>query len=418
MAESLRNVLLIAGREYLERVRTKAFIFSTILLPAIMGGAILLPTRLAMRATRPQNIVVVASDPDTAAALKQGLEDRQRGLAVDFNVTVDLNATDAEHQQLLGRIQRKELDGVLWATSDALAKRELRYETRETSDFAQRGSLTGAITSAMMRRTLQTRGLTGNETDELFKPYRVDVVDAVKGSQAAGAGAFIGAIILMMMLYLTTLIYGVQVQQSVIEEKTSRVMEVLLSSTTSTQLLGGKILGVGSVGLTQLLIWVLLGVVTSSPAVAAVGGAMKGLSFSATAVVFFPVFFLLGYFLYSTIFAALGSMVNSQQEVQSLQTFVMLPLISSTIVMMPVIRAPNSPMAVAFSMFPFTAPLIMYLRIVIQQPPMIQIVISVALLALTIYGMLWLAARIYRVGILMYGKKPTLPEIVKWVKYA
>jgi ABC-2 type transport system permease protein len=252
----------------------------------------------------------------------------------------------------------------------------------------------------------------------LFKPYRVDVVDAVKGSKAAGTGAFIGAIILMMMLYITTLIYGVQVQQSVIEEKTSRVMEVLLSSATSTQLLGGKILGVGSVGLTQLLIWVMVGVVTSSPAILAAGAALKGFSFSPTAVVFFPVFFLLGYFLYSTVFAALGSMVNSQQEVQSLQTFVMLPLISSTIVMMPVIRAPNSPLAMGFSMFPFTAPLIMYLRIVIQQPPITQILISVALLALTIYGMLWLAARIYRVGILMYGKKPTLPEIVKWVKYA
>ncbi|HUS18278.1 MAG TPA: ABC transporter permease, partial [Terriglobales bacterium] len=134
--------------------------------------------------------------------------------------------------------------------------------------------------------------------------------------------------------------------------------------------------------------------------------------------IFFVTFYLLGYLIYSSMFAAVGSMVNSEQEAQQLQFFVMLPLIISMIMMMMVIKNPNDPVVVFMSMIPFTAPILMYLRIVVEQPPMWQIALSIGIMVVSIGAMVWLCARIYRVGILMYGKKPTLPEIIKWIKYA
>src|SRR5262249_36992764 len=132
----------------------------------------------------------------------------------------------------------------------------------------------------------------------------------------------------------------------------------------------------------------------------------------------FAVFFLLGYFLYSSLCAALGAMCNSDQEAQQLTLLVILPLVSCMMFMWMVARSPNAPLSVALSMIPFTAPLLMFLRIMVQQPPMWQIGLSIGILLATIYGLVWVCSRIYRVGILMYGKRPTLPEIVKWVKYA
>ena len=145
---------------------------------------------------------------------------------------------------------------------------------------------------------------------------------------------------------------------------------------------------------------------------------LGGLQLPTAAIVWFAVFYFLGFVLYSTMYAALGAMVNSDQEAQQWQTFIMLPLIVSIMVMMFILRQPNSPLAVWGSMVPFVAPILMYARIAVQTPPLWQIALSIAILLATIYGMVVLCGRIYRVGILMYGKRPTLPEIVKWIKYA
>ena len=161
-----------------------------------------------------------------------------------------------------------------------------------------------------------------------------------------------------------------------------------------------------------------MGFLVSAPGLIPAASAMKDVNFSLSTGIFFVTFYLLGYLLYSAMFAAVGSMVNSEQEAQQLQFFVMLPLIVSMILMMMVIKNPNDPVVVFMSLFPFCAPILMYLRIVVEQPPMWQIALSVAILLVTIAGMIFLCARIYRVGILMYGKKPTLPEIIKWIRYA
>jgi ABC-2 type transport system permease protein len=206
--------------------------------------------------------------------------------------------------------------------------------------------------------------------------------------------------------------------RSVLEEKSSRVMEVLLSAVTAKELMAGKIVGVGAVGLTQLAVWSLMGLTVAAPAVAAMREQLAGMQLNLNAVIYFFIFFILGYLLYSSLFAALGAMVNTEQEAQNLQFFVMLPLILSTVLMMLVMRQPDSTVSMVSSLFPFCTPILMYIRILVQQPPMWQILLSIGLLIATNYGVLVVCSRIYRVGILMYGKRPTLPELAKWLRYA
>jgi ABC-2 type transport system permease protein len=158
--------------------------------------------------------------------------------------------------------------------------------------------------------------------------------------------------------------------------------------------------------------------VIGSPIFVAAKSMMKDVHLPLAVVVAFPVFFVLGYLLYSSMYAAVGAMVNSDEEAQQMQWPVLAPLISCAVFASMVVRTPDSPLAMALSMFPLTAPIIMFVRITVATPPAWQIALSVSLLVATIYGMVWLCSRIYRVGILMYGKRPTLPEILKWIKFA
>jgi len=220
---------------------------------------------------------------------------------------------------------------------------------------------------------------------------------------------------MFFLMYCVILFYGMNVARSIIEEKTSRVFEVLLATMKPSDMLAGKVIGVGAVGLTQVGIWIAL-------AVAAVESQLVGSNVhilpSAGQAALFVVFFLLGYLLYSSIAAALGAMTNSEQELQQMQIFLMLPLISCTVVIFNVVTNPDGPIAKIFSFIPFTTPLIMYTRVIVGKPGALAVGGSIVEMAVTIAIVLWFASRIYRVGILMYGKKPNLPEIVRWLKYS
>ncbi len=182
--------------------------------------------------------------------------------------------------------------------------------------------------------------------------------------------------------------------------------------------MAGKLAGVGAVGLTQIFIWVALGALFAAPSLAAARSTFGEVRLPLVIVPAFALFFVLGYLLYSALFAALGAMVNSEQEAQQFQFLITLPIIVPLVLMNLVMRQPNSPAAFWLSLVPFFAPILMYLRIIVSTPPGWQVALSIGLLLGTTYGVLALCSRIYRVGILMYGKKPTLPEILKWNRYA
>ncbi len=218
------------------------------------------------------------------------------------------------------------------------------------------------------------------------------------------------------------LIYGLYVMRSVIEEKSSRVVEVLLGSVTPMQLMAGKIIGVGAVGLTQIGIWAtaagILGTGSIAIAHEVMGENMKDAHISTASLVLFPVFFILGYATYACLYAAIGALVNSDEEAQQLQFPVTLPLVLCMVFAAAIIRDPNTPLAFWLSMFPLTSPILMYVRVAVSMPPAWQIASSIAISLASLYGLVWLTSRIYRVGILMYGKRPTLAEILKWIRYA
>jgi ABC-2 type transport system permease protein len=195
-------------------------------------------------------------------------------------------------------------------------------------------------------------------------------------------------------------------------------MEVVLSSATAKELMAGKILGVGAVGLTQIAVWVVLGLGATTPGLLAARNQLSEISLSPVALPAFAVCFVLGFLLYSALYAALGAMVNSEHEAQQWQFLVVMPIVIPIVMMTYVIRQPNAPLSMWMSLVPFFAPILMYIRVVVQTPPLWQIGVCLAVLLLTLWGVVALCSRIYRVGILMYGKKPTLPEIVKWVRYA
>lgn len=425
----MHNMLLIARREYLERVRSKAFLFMTIFIPALMLGVTVVPSLIAMRATGTKHILIAASDRETAELIYQQLQhpdevldddtgNRNKTLVSRYNVDVTTGVTDADRTAMTEKVKNKQLDGVIWAPADALAANKATYITRDVTSFIDRAVVSRSVSRAANRRLLHKKGLGDTEIEAALKPVDMETVSPAGNGPSNPMSTFLSVLAMVMIMYVSVLLYGINVMRAVLDEKTSRIMEVMLSTATPNQMMVGKILGVGAVGLTQIGIWAAT-VGATSLGVFAVPGFLKGI-ISIKLLVYFPVFFLLGYALYSSMYAAIGALVNSEQETQQLQFLVAVPLILSVIVLVQILQNPSTPLAVWASLFPFTSPLIMFARIALESEgvPLWQIAISLALLVATIYGLILLCGRIYRIGILMYGKKPTLPEIVKWIKYA
>ncbi len=440
--KSLRNTWLVIKREYLERVRQRSFIVLTLLLPAIMIGAFVIPAKLSrMKSSTMKRLVVVTStqqfgeivrqqllatnqpDDETIAANKDKDKDKDDDFddkpGRDYAIVVDSNASEAERTALRNRVNSGDIDGFLWLSDDAVAARKVTYYGRESGGFLEKSWLKDQLDRAILLQELAQRGVSGAQVDQLLKPVKLETmrVEAGKETKANEKGMFFAIFAMVMLLYTAVIFYGVSVMRAVLEEKNSRVMEVLLSSATSTELMAGKLIGVGAVGLTQIGIWIVMAGVYALPALAA-SASTGEIRIPPLTLGAFALFFLLGYLLFSSIYAAIGAVITSEQEGQQLQFIIVLPLIISVFMMGPVMRAPDAPVAVWSSMVPFFSPVLMYLRIAVQPPPVWQIALSLALLVGTIAGILVLCARIYRIGILMYGKRPTLPEIVKWLKYA
>ncbi len=415
----MRNLLLVIRREYLQRVRTRAFVISTIAIPIAMGGLTLLPQALGtMKMKSARHIVVAASSADWGEAVKRRLAGSEKR-GTRFDVDVETGLGEADRKQLTERVSQGKLDGYLWMPAEAMAAREVTYSAREVSDFNDVSVIREAVSAARTEIRAKALGVSPEAAEDLVKNVKLTTARIERGKESktrTSAGIAV-ALVLMMLLYMTVLLHGVSVSRSVIEEKTSRVLEVLLSSITPRDLMVGKILGVGAAGLTQVLIWVLGAAGMLLPSIAALS-MLKEVPLSGLALAAFPLFYLLGYLLYACMYAAMGAMVSSEEEGHQLQMIGVLPLVAAVTLMMPVLRQPNSGLAVWLSMVPFFAPVLMYLRMVAQTPPFWQIGLCVALLGATIAVFMTLSSRIYRIGILMYGKRATLPEIMKWIKYA
>jgi ABC-2 type transport system permease protein len=402
-------------------------------MPAFMAASVLIPAKLAeMNSGGMRKLVIVANDPQLAKAVGEELgtpksranTSKQKGGAGPFSpavysIQIDTDPSEAVRTSLRQQVSDDKITGFLWLTNDALSNHEVVYSTKEAADFGQSLELRNAVRSAVIRQHLSQKGMSGPEVESLLTPIDLETIRIEKGKEGAtGTTIFFTAFAMVMLLYGVVLIYGMSVMRSIIEEKSTRILEVLLSSVTAKELLAGKILGVGAVGLTQILVWVVFALLFSVPGLLAAQSFLGEIHIPTTAIVAFSVFFLLGYFLYSAMYAAIGSMVNTDQEAQQMQWPAMAPLIVGIFLMNLVMQHPSSPLSFWLSIFPFFAPILMLVRVLIEEPPMWQLVLCVAIMLATIYALLALASRIYRVGILMYGKRPTLPELRRWLRYA
>jgi len=434
----MHNTWLVIQREYLERIRSKAFLIMTLLMPVFMASTILIPALLSnMKSGVTRHIVLVADNAEIARAIQQQLltppaaegkapspksgtsKSETRNPPPRYSIDTDMNTTDVEREKLRREISDGKIDGFLWLSDSDLANRKVVYSAKDVTDFGEGIELRNAVHSALMKRQLGQKGMNEAEIETLLKPLDFDSVRIEKGKEgASGIAVFLVSFTLVMLLYVNMLVYGFAVMRSIIEEKSSRILEVLLSSVTAKQLLAGKIVGVGAVGLTQFLIWLAIAGAFAVPGIMSSRSAFSNAHIPAIGMVAFGVFFVLGYFLYSTVYAALGSMVNSDQEAQQVQWPAMLPIVFSIVLATPILQHPNSQLAFWTSLVPFFAPILMFVRIMAGTPPMWQILLSIVLMLLTTWGLLGLSSRIYRVGILMYGKRPTLPELRRWLRYA
>jgi ABC-2 type transport system permease protein len=407
----------IVRREYIERVRTKAFVIGTILGPLLMGGMMIVPALAARSKGKPLRIAVL----DATGELRGPVEQALREATVDGRARFDVqpgasDASEASEGELKQSVLDKRLDGYLALPADAISAPAASYYGRNVTNHIDLRTLERTVSGVLVERRLAGAGLDPREVKDLTRELDMKTIRlSEQGEREDQGAATILALVLLMILYVSILLWGQAVLTSVIEEKTSRVVEVMASGVPSTTLLLGKLLGVGSAGLTQFLVWSLslLGVSLASASMSA----FSMPEVTPLMIGSFVAFFLLGYFFYASLYAAIGASVNTAQEAQSLVFPVMLPIILAMVCFPAVLEAPEGPLAFTTSMIPGMSPLIMFLRIVVLTPPMWQILLSITLLVLGILAVIWVAARVYRVGILMYGKRPTFPELVRWVRH-
>ena len=409
----IRNIWLIARREYLERVRTRAFLIATLLIPVILGGLGYGGGFLAQRTKSSAHVAILSSDMVFAQDLKHELEQGK-----DSSMTVDLEQpTDATRSRLLSELKsdKATLAGFLEVVpaTERGDRARFIYRGRSASDIGTDTLLKTGIKGALMREHLAGSGMGNDDIDALLAPVEIENPDT--GDTTA---AFFGAYVLFILMYMVIMLYSMNTARSIIEEKSSRIFEVLLSTITSDELLAGKILGVGAVGVTQTAIWMSAAGGVGVYFAGSLAGSGGHSIISVPQMLFFVLYFIFAFLLYSSIAAGLGAITNSEQELQQLNLFLVMPLAFCMLVVVMVVKSPDSNLSRIVSLIPFCSPLLMNLRISIGSPRPWEIWLSFLLMGLTIAAILWVSSRVYRVGILMYGKKPNLPEILRWLKYS
>ena len=435
----MSQIGIIIEREFNERVRKKSFIITTLLMPLLVVALMVAPSLVMIFATGDTRHVAVV---DRSGVIAPSLES---GSEVVFEPT-DLSVDDA-------RKNLTDIFGVLEIGSDILSNpNDVKLYTNTSSSMLVEDNIRSQIADIIEREKLKKYDI--HNLPEILKEVETTVHlqtfrnDEEGDSEAQSSVISTGiGFVLGMVLYMFLIIYGGMVMQSVIEEKNSRVLEVMVSSVKPFDMMMGKILGVAAVAAVQVLIWGVLICGVSALAMPALIpsdimqnveamqqgtlnmaqadmdmdmlraiGTATDFGYLATIFVWLLLFIIGGYLLYSALFAAIGSSVDSVQDAQQLQTPVMMPIIFSIIIMMTILNDPNSTLAVWCSYIPFTSPVVMMARIP-SGVPVWQIVVSLAILYATFVAAVWFAAKIYRVGIFMYGKKPSFRELWKWVRY-
>lgn len=413
---------LIISREFSQRVRKKSFILITLLMPLLMVAFLVVPMLISMYGgdSKVREIVVV----DQTSIVAPQMED-----------TDNLKFKISEVDYTSALVSNPSVFGFLVIDSNIVDDPStLRFYTRESSTLGIEKDIRSQVSSIITSERIKRTGIEG--LDSLISSVQARAsmqtfdISEQGSEKASSSGASMGlAYVGGFMIYMFVFMYGMMVLQGVVEEKSSRIIEVIVSSVKPFELMMGKILGIAFVALLQFTLWVIIGVVLMALLPSMDGssaGGMMGVIGSAGSVLdmwfimkmigSFVLFFIGGYLLYAAMFAAVGSAVDNVADTQQLQIPITVPLIVAIFAMMSVMQNPHSDVAFWFSIVPFTSPIIMMCRVAYGVPAW-EFVLSVVLLYGSFVGMTYVAAKIYRIGIFMYGKKPSLKEIIKWARY-
>ncbi|HVT45086.1 MAG TPA: ABC transporter permease [Thermoanaerobaculia bacterium] len=420
----MRSALIpILRREYLSRIMTKSFWIATAMFPLLAVAFTVLPPIMAAKSKSsidPIVIVDLVGDyfPVLAGTDEKEVEGTRAPLQLDQGGG---EPREAIERRLNIRAEAGEIQGYVIIDGETLRSGDLVFHARNPSSAIGADWLRNSLRRSMIKYRLLREGVAGPQIEAAITGISFGIEKATNDpkKKESGLAAFFMSFGLVMFIYFALILYGIYVLRGVLEEKSNRIVEIMVSSVKPFDMMLGKILGIGAVGLTQITIWVLFSLLITAPQVATVLAISKEFvpAVNAQALIFFPVYFVLGYFLYATIYAGIGSMFNTDEEAQQLAGVAQLFLVIPMMVLLPVIKDPNGGLATGLSLFPFFTPILMYLRITIETPPAWQIGLSIVIMVATILLMVWLVSKIYRVGILMYGKKPTIPELVRWLRY-
>lgn len=415
----MRNMWLVAKREFLEQVRGKAFRITTFGLPILFAVMVAIIGSSVKVGGTNRRLVIIASNAALASAIRAQLED---GETDRHNVTVVAPATPEQRASLINEVRAKAIDGLLVIATPPVAPPVASYFSGASGDFVTITRLKHAVNNGLVDEHLLGAGMSDTAADAVLKGIPISTYQVKDSGPPVASNAeasFWKGYVMAILLSLTTMIYGLNVARSIIQEKTSRIFEVMLATVKPTDMLAGKLIGVGAVGFLQILIWLLAGLaIVATPLAAAMMTGQFAIHFTWTEGFLFPVYFLLGYLLYSALFAGLAATCESEQELQMYMPLAAVPTWLSFALVIVIISNSNSVWAVAGSLFPPTAPIVMFLRMASEIPPAWEFAVSIGLLLVSIWATLWFASRLYRVGILMYGKRATLPELIRWLRYS
>jgi ABC-2 type transport system permease protein len=429
----MSEVLIVLRREFLERVRSRAFLIGTILFPLFMAAMWILPAMLGSGGGGTRRIVIVDQAPAGVAALTEqtltappapgaGKDDDR----ITYVVEQVRQPLAQVRPQLIKRVQAKEIDGWLYLPPDVVQSSQAQYRARNVANFSVLGDLSRAASRAVQAARLQASGIQPAQVAALVKPVELSTMRVTDRGEEGGSAvsSFFVSYIVGFLTYFMILLYGMNVLRSVLEEKTNKIAEVIVSSMKASHLMLGKILGVGGVALLQVGLWALITSLLARRSNLLASrfhlppGTLDVVHVPLPSILALLAFFVLGFLLYSAVYAALGAAVNSEQEAQQFQMLVLLPLIVPILFVGRVVADPLGQTATILGMIPFTAPVTMAMRLASTPVPAVQVIGSLVLMVLTVLAVAWLAGKIYRVGILSTGKRPTLAELGQWLRAA
>ncbi len=439
----MNKVLAVIRREFVERVRTRAFLISTLLFPVLIGGLMFVPALLLNRAGTAKRIAVLNAATGTLGAqVENALATAKTGDGPDARPLYDpilIPATDRLQElqdsliPLTGLSQEKQaeagggFDGLLLVTEDAVITGSLTYLGANVGSPSEMSSLSRRLRPLVLTERLQRAGVDPAVVGQAMGPVDLVTRKVADGKLTgeSGEASFLLAYAMSFILYFALLIYGIQVMNSIVEEKANRIVEILASSLTPFQMMLGKVLGVGAVGLLQIGVWAggATALTTYRVQIAsALGFPTEGLInlpipvMSPDLLVVFLTFFVLGFLLFAAMYAAVGAMCNTVQDTQQVQFPVSLLVVGGLMSMFLLLNDPNGSIAQVLSMIPFFTPFVVPVRYSIAPLSMSTLAMSMTVTVLGMLVITWIASKIYRVGVLSYGKRATLKEIIQWVR--